>query len=351
MIDRAEISVKGGTGGDGAIHFRREKFVPLGGPDGGKGGKGGDVYLIASREEVDLEGFKGKKSFKAVDGGVGQGGNRSGKRGEDLFIRIPQGTEVYVKEENKYIFRADMIEDGQKILVSKGGKPGFGNAHFASSTVKAPEIMQKGEEGESIELKLELKITADVSLIGFPNAGRSTLLSAMTAAKPKIASYKFTTKEPVLGIVEIGYDKVIMAEIPALIPGAHLGRGLGYDFLKHIKRTKLLIHVLDGESSSPVDDMEKVNKELEIYEPELLEKPQIIVLNKIDLPGAISKVKQVEEKVKKLGIPFYAISAMTREGVGDLIQEIREGLKKMEKIKKVQEEPLVIFRPQPKDRR
>lgn len=351
MIDSIEISGKGGKGGDGAIHFHREKFMPLGGPDGGKGGKGGDVYLTASRGEVDLEGFKRKKSFKADDGDMGQANDKSGKRGEDLYIKIPMGTEVYIKDNNEYIYKADMVEDGQKLLIAKGGKPGYGNAHFTSPTRRAPAMAQKGEEGENVSLKLELKVIADVSLIGFPNAGRSTLLAAITAAKPQIAPYKFTTREPVLGIVEISYNKIIMAEMPALIPGAHLGKGLGYDFLKHVKRAKLLIHMLDGLSSDPIDDMQMVNREVEFYEPDLLNKPQIVVLNKVDMPKVKEKVKQVEEEVKKLSLPFFAISAMTGEGIDTFMQGLWECLKKLEKIKKVEEEPFVVFRPHPKDKR
>lgn len=351
MIDSVEISVKGGKGGDGAIHFLRAKFIPLGGPDGGKGGKGGNIYLVATRDEVDLEGFKRKKPFKAEDGEAGHGNKRSGKQGQDLFIKVPPGTEVWVREGNEFIYRADMVGEGQKLLVAKGGKSGYGNAHFATPSRRAPEIGQKGEEGESVNLRLELKVIADVSLVGFPNAGRSTLLAAITGAKPQIAPYKFTTREPVLGIVEIGYNKIIIAEMPALIAGAHLGKGLGYEFLKHVKRTKLLIHVLDGESSDPVDDMRMVNREIEIYEPDLLEKPQIVVYNKIDVPEVREKAKQVEEEVRKLGLPFFAISAMAGQGIDNLLQGIGESLKKLEKIKRVEEEPFVVFRPRLKDKR
>lgn len=351
MFDSIEISVKSGKGGDGVVHFLRAKFVPLGGPDGGKGGKGGDAYLIASRDEVDLEGFRRRRAFKAEDGGAGEGEKRSGKRGEDLYIKIPLGTEVYIKEGTEYIYKADVVEEGQKILVARGGNPGYGNAHFKSPSVRAPKISQKGEEGESISLKLELKIIADVSLIGYPNAGRSTLLSAITAAKPQIASYKFTTREPVLGILEVGYNKIIMAEIPALISGAHMGKGLGYDFLKHIKRTKLLIHMLDGASDDLLGDMQKVNQEVELYEPDLLKKPQIVVLNKIDIPEVKAKINEIEEDVKKLDLPFFAISAITGEGIDALMQGMWECLKKQEKIKKVEEEPFVVFRPHLKDKR
>lgn len=351
MIDSVEISVKGGKGGDGAIHFHKEKFKPMGGPDGGKGGKGGDVYLMACRDEVNLEGFKSKKTFKAENGGAGEGNNSSGKRGEDLYIKIPMGTEIYIKEGSEYLYKADMVEDEQKLLITKGGKSGWGNLHFTTPSIRAPAIKQKGEEGESASLRLELKVIADVSMIGFPNAGRSTLLAAITAARPQIAQYKFTTREPVLGIVEINYNKIIMAEMPALIPGAHLGKGLGYDFLKHIKRTKLLIHLLDGASSDPIDDMQMVNREIEFYEPDLLKKPQIVVLNKIDIPDVREKVKQMEEEMKKGGLPFFAISAMTGEGIDTLMQGLWERLKKLEKIKKVEAEPFVVFRPHPKDKK
>jgi len=307
------------------------------------------VYLVASRDEVDLDGFKRKKAFRAQDGEMGHANNRSGKRGEDLYIRIPMGTEVYVKEGTEYMFKADMVEDGQELLAAEGGKPGYGNARFATPARRAPEIAEKGEEGENANLRLELKVLADVGLIGFPNAGRSTLLAALTGAKPRIAAYQFTTREPVLGIAEIGYNKIIMAEIPALISGAHLGKGLGYDFLKHVKRTKLLIHVLDGESKDPLDDMRMVNREIEFYEPDLLKKPQIVVFNKIDLPEVEEKVKQVGDEIKKLGLPFHAISALTGEGVDKLLPGIGECLRKLEKIKRVEEEPFVVFRPHLKD--
>lgn len=348
MIDNVEISVKGGKGGDGAVHFRREKYVPLGGPDGGKGGKGGDVYLISSKDEVDLGIFTRKRSFKASEGEIGQPAKKSGKGGDDLYIVIPMGTEVYVKEGDAYTFRSDMVEDGQKLLVALGGKPGKGNASFATPSKRAPEIREKGAEGENASLKLELKVIADISLVGYPNAGRSTLLSAVTAAKPQIATYKFTTREPVLGIVEIGYNKIIMAEMPALIPGAHLGKGLGYNFLKHIKRTKLIIHVLDGASQDPVDDLRKVNREIELYEPLLLEKPQIVVLNKVDLPEAKEKVEEVGVEMKKLRIPFFPISAYTGEGMDAFMHGMWDIIKKQEKIKRVEEEPLVVFRPRVK---
>ena len=350
MIDRVEIYVKGGDGGNGVVGFRREKFVPYGGPDGGNGGPGGSVYLVGDGSSSTLLGFRYKKQFRAERGGPGKGKNMQGKKGEDLFIKVPLGTLVRrKKEDGTEEMIADVVELGQQVLVAKGGRGGFGNAHFATSTNQAPRKADKGKPGEEGWLALDLKLIADVGLVGYPNAGKSTLLSAVSKARPKIADYPFTTTEPVLGVVGMNYRSFVLADIPGIIEGAHQGRGLGLDFLRHIERTKVLIQLVDGSSAAPLSDLHKVEAELEAYEPTLKDRPRIVALNKIDLPEVRSRLPQLEREFKAFGFPVYFISAATGEGVEELMMKTLELLSQCGGVvsEKKEESGFKVFRPRP----
>ncbi len=349
MIDRVEIYVKAGDGGNGVVSFRREKFVPFGGPDGGDGGNGGSVYLVGDESESTLLSFRYRKQFHAEKGVHGKGKNMHGKRGEDLFIKVPLGTQVRLKAENgPSILIADIVEQGQQVLVAKGGKGGRGNTHFATSTNQAPRTAEKGKPGEEKRLLLDLKLIADVGIIGSPNAGKSTLLSAVSKARPKIADYPFTTLEPVLGVVGIGYGSFVLADIPGIIEGAHEGRGLGLDFLRHIERTKALIHLVDGSSEDPVSDYRKVEAELVSYEAALKERPRIIAVNKIDLPHVRDRMPELERKFTEPGVPVHFISAATGEGVRELMSKAWDLVSKVPRLSTGKEEAeFKVFRPRP----
>ncbi|MFQ5996286.1 MAG: GTPase ObgE [Dehalococcoidales bacterium] len=353
MIDRVEIKVKAGDGGAGAISFRREKFVPYGGPDGGDGGKGGNVVIKADPAVTSLWKFRQKRFYRAGDGKNGSGQKKHGKNGEDMILTVPVGTLVSPKTAlTDDALLADLELPGQQVIAAKGGKGGLGNAHFSSSTNQAPRIAQRGEAGEEISLILELRLIADVGIIGYPNVGKSTLLAAASAAKPKIASYPFTTREPVLGVVEIGPQSFILAEIPGLIEDAHLGRGLGHDFLRHILRTKMLIHLIDGGSESPVEDMIRVNTELSLFDSALAQKPQLVAVNKIDLPQVQARLTEIDEAFNKAGISILFVSAVTGEGVVKLMAETRKRLNQVEAEKeRGKEVTRKVFRPQPKESR
>ncbi len=350
MFDKTEIGVMGGKGGDGTISFRREKFVPFGGPDGGDGGDGGNVIIRADRSVTSFRLFKRKRFYKAQGGGNGQGKKKHGKRGEDLIVAVPVGTVVSNKVpigEDPLI--ADLEKDGQREVIARGGKGGLGNSHFVSSTNQAPRIAQEGEAGEENAIILELKLIADVGIIGYPNAGKSTLLAASSAAKPRIASYPFTTIEPILGVVEVGQRSMVMAEIPGLIDGAHLGRGLGHDFLRHTGRTKLIVHLIDGSSASPGEDMINVNLELSLFDSALAQKPQLVAINKIDLPQVRSRLDEIKEAFAGVGTTPFFISAATGEGVAELMAETIELLGRVEAEAKAGGKiPKKIFRPQPR---
>lgn len=349
MFDRAEITVRGGNGGGGAISFRREKFVPFGGPDGGDGGKGGDVILVADPAVTSLKIFRRKRLYYAEDGGSGSGKKKHGKNGADLILRVPVGTVVAKKTSiGESAMLGDLQGTGQQVVVARGGKGGWGNIRFVSSINQAPRIAQKGAPGEENELVLELRVIADVGIIGYPNAGKSTLLSAVSAARPKIASYPFTTLEPVLGSVQVDDHSFVMAEIPGLIEGAHLGRGLGHDFLRHAMRTKMFVHLIDGSAEAPVDDMIRVNNELALFDSSLAQKPQIVVINKIDLPEVRAKVADIEAAFSEAGVDVLFISAEKKEGLDKLLRTVAE---KLREIKSAQEalpkEPQAVFRPRP----
>ena len=349
MIDRVEIYVKAGAGGNGVVSFRREKFVPLGGPDGGDGGNGGSVYLVGEGSVSTLLSFRYKKFFPAEKGAHGKGKKMHGRRGEDLFIKVPLGTQVRLKtEKDSGVLIADMVEEGQQVLVAKGGKGGRGNTHYATSTNQAPRTAEKGTPGEEKRLLLDLKLIADVGIIGYPNAGKSTLLSAVSKARPKIADYPFTTLEPVLGVVGIGYGSFVLADIPGIIEGAHEGRGLGLDFLRHIERTKALIHLVDGSSEDPVADFKKVEAELVSYEPSLKDRPRLIAINKIDLPHVRGRIPELEREFQELGVSVHFISAATGEGANELIGKAWELVSKAPRLSpRKKEEEFKVFRPRP----
>jgi GTP-binding protein len=350
MFDRVEIAAKAGDGGNGAISFRREKFVPFGGPDGGDGGGGGDAIITADSSVTSLHIFRHKRFYRAGNGKPGEGKRKHGKTGENLVLAVPVGTVVSRKTQiggDSVI--ADLEQAGQQVVVAKGGKGGLGNTHFASSTNQAPRIAEKGGVGEESSIILELRLIADVGIIGYPNVGKSTLLAAASAAKPKIASYPFTTCEPILGMVEVGQGSFILAEIPGLIDGAHLGRGLGHDFLRHILRTKILIHLIDGSSTSPMEDMIRVNAELSLFDSALAQKPQLIVVNKIDLPQVQARLAEIKDAFISAGSVPYFVSAATGQGVPGLMTEAIKMLGQVADRAEVGDKiPKKVFRPEPK---
>ncbi len=328
-FDEIIIEVSGGKGGDGVIQFRREKFVPRGGPDGGDGGHGGSVILRVDQHQNTLSNFRHKRQFKA-DGGVrGKGKNQTGASGDDLIIKVPAGTMVFNEADGSFV--GDLVSDGQEIKICKGGRGGRGNTRFKTSKNKAPRIAEKGEPPEEITIRLELKLIADVGIIGVPNAGKSTLLSVVSNAKPKIAPYPFTTLQPNLGVVDLEDDiQLVMADIPGLIEGAHRGEGLGHDFLRHIQRTRVLIHVLDGLAEEPFLDFAQINSELALFDPALGDKPQIVVLNKMDMPEVKLKWDSVKEKLKKKGYKdIFLISAITNQGIKPVLYRATELLKEV----------------------
>ena len=331
LVDYTKIYVKSGDGGNGAITFRREKYVAAGGPDGGDGGKGGDVYFIVDPDSNTLINFRYNKKFKAKNGENGSGSNCYGKKGEDLYIKVPLGTVVKDKETGKII--ADLSKEGQKELVLPGGRGGKGNCHFATSTRQAPRFSQGGEKGIEKEVILELKLLADVGLIGFPNVGKSTFLSRTTSATPKIADYHFTTLEPNLGVVKSDYgESFVIADIPGIIEGASSGTGLGLQFLRHIERTRLLLHVIDvsgTEGRNPVEDFKIINEELKKYSEKLSKRKQIIVANKIDSMQDESLYNDLEKMAKEHNIEIFKISAATGEGVSEVLKRASEVLKEL----------------------
>jgi GTP-binding protein len=327
FIDEAIITVRSGDGGNGCLSFRREKYVPLGGPDGGDGGKGGDVTLVSSQDRRTLYPFRFKHEFTAQRGGGGEGRQRTGKSGSDLVIEVPPGTIVRDAETGDII--KDFCLPGESFIIARGGRGGKGNTHFKSSTHRTPRFAQPGEAGEVKQLKLELKLLADVGIIGFPNAGKSTLISVISAARPKIADYPFTTLVPNLGVVKAGdREPFVVADIPGLIAGAHTGAGLGIHFLRHIERTRMLVHLIDASAidlEKPLEAYAAINTELSSYSPDLARKPQIIALNKLDLPGTEERARAFKAALKKR-TKLYLISAATVKGVDQLLAQISNRL-------------------------
>jgi len=331
FIDRAKIHVQGGNGGNGVTAFRREKFVPRGGPSGGDGGRGGDVFVVADSGLNTLLHLRYNPRHIADRGLHGEGSNCSGHTGEDHVVRVPVGTQIFDSETGDLL--ADLAEPGARWLAAKGGRGGFGNAHFATSTNRAPRYHQDGGKGEVRDLQLELKLLADVGLVGFPNAGKSTFISKVSAARPKIADYPFTTLEPNLGVVDLGdFRTLVIADIPGLIEGAHTGAGLGDRFLRHIERTKLLLHLVDVSSMSgreTVSDYLTVNRELEAYNSELATRPQFVVATKLDALDERERLDSLKTEVEKDGKRFFAISSATGEGVRELVHAIGARLEEL----------------------
>ena len=335
FADRAKIIIKSGKGGDGHVSFRREKYVPDGGPDGGDGGKGGDVIFVVDEGLNTLTDYRHKRKFSAEPGQEGGKKNCHGKNGSDLILKVPQGTVIKDAESGKII--ADKTGENKRQVVLKGGKGGLGNQHFATATMQAPKYAQPGQEAIEIEVALELKVIADVGLVGFPNVGKSTFLSRVTNAQPKIANYHFTTLQPNLGVVDMdeGFGFVI-ADIPGLIEGASEGIGLGHEFLRHIERTKVMIHIVDAagtEGRDPIADIKAINKELEAYNPELLKKPQVIAANKIDaIFGDENEIiASLKAEFEKDGIKVFPISAVSGKGLKELLYEVKNLLSKCPK--------------------
>jgi GTP-binding protein len=323
FVDEVDIQVFAGDGGNGCLSFRREKFVPRGGPDGGDGGGGGSVFIVATPTKNTLIDFRFHPEFKAGRGQHGQGSNRTGQTADDLEIPVPIGTLVFEKDGGELRQLADLAEEGQRVLVAKGGRGGRGNARFVSSTNRAPRRTEPGQEGEEKPLRLQLKLIADAGLIGFPNAGKSTLISRISAARPKVADYPFTTLQPNLGVVRLSDDRsFVAADVPGLIKGAHEGHGLGHRFLRHIERTKVLVHLVDVSGLSardPIEDFDTIVEELRLFSPAVAAKPQIVVANKIDAVADAAQVTALERHVRAQGLPFHRISAVTGAGVEGLL--------------------------------
>src|SRR5437660_470090 len=362
LYDHTKIYVKAGDGGNGSAHFHREKYIPYGGPDGGDGGRGGSVYMEATSNTNTLIDYRYQHHFKAGSGGHGMRQKMHGAKGEDIVLRVPCGTIVRNADTNEVI--ADLVEPGQRVMLARGGRGGLGNTHFATATHQAPKEAQKGEPGEEHWLLLELRLIADVGLVGYPNAGKSTLLSVVTAAHPKIADYPFTTLSPNLGVVAVGQPgsrdelSFVLADIPGLIEGAAQGVGLGHEFLRHVYRTRLLIHMIDGASfdRDPWQDFRSINQELREYSEQLAQRPQIVVFNKMDLPEAQERWPALQAQAEKAGYPVFAISAASHQGTDELmqftakrLQELRQEDLERSSAAVNAEAPGTILRPQPED--
>jgi len=329
FVDEVDIHIAAGKGGRGCLAFRREKRVPRGGPSGGDGGHGGSVYVVASPHTNTLIHYRFHPEYSAERGDHGEGSNRTGRTGADLELPVPIGTLVYEKTDHPdhaFTLLADLAEDAQRVLVARGGRGGLGNARFATATNRAPRKVQPGEPGEEKNLRLELKLLADVGLVGFPNAGKSTLIARISAARPKIADYPFTTLTPNLGVVSLGDDRsFVVADVPGLIEGAHRGLGLGHQFLRHLERTKVLVHLVDVSGASgrdPVNDLDTIRRELALFRPELAAKPQVVAANKIDALDEESRAAALSGHAKRLGLPFFRISGVSGQGVPDLLETV-----------------------------
>jgi GTP-binding protein len=351
MIDELEITAKGGDGGDGVATFRREKYIPRGGPDGGDGGKGGSVILVASHQLSTLGDLRRRKMYAAEPGQNGKSRQMGGKSGKDLHLEVPIGTVVtVVPQDGRQEWVAELIEDGQELVVARGGDGGRGNIHFASSVNQAPRLAEKGEDGELNAIKLELKILADVGLVGYPNAGKSTFLQAVSAARPAIGAYPFTTLEPNLGVAAVGWREIVFADLPGLIEGAHEGRGLGHQFLRHVERTAVLVHLIDGAQEDVIAAWKAINRELELFNPALAEKPQIVVINKIDIPEVQERIPKVRTSFRRRKIEPFFVSAATTEGVGAVVEKaaaLMDQVRREREVEVSREPAIARLTPQP----
>ena len=348
FIDEVHISITSGKGGDGIVHFRREKYIPFGGPDGGDGGHGGDVVLQVRPTLNTLASFQQNQKFKAGDGLRAGGNNKTGRSGEDLVIPVPPGTLVYDADTNELL--GDLIEPDQSLTVCKGGRGGRGNTKFASSRNKAPRIAERGEPAQERNIRLELKLIADIGIVGVPNAGKSTFLSVVTNAKPKIAPYPFTTLTPNLGVAVLDFDNsLVLADIPGLIEGAHQGIGLGHEFLRHIQRTRVLIHLLDGMAEDPLLDFAQINSELSLFDPALAKKPQVVVLNKIDLPDVEARWPGIRKALTKRGYKPFSISAVAGTNVRQVLYQALQILKELPPEPEIRELPVYRVESDPRE--
>jgi GTP-binding protein len=347
FIDEVEIYIRSGKGGDGIVHFRREKFVPFGGPDGGDGGRGGDVMIAVKKTLNTLSSFRQNQKFIAQDGFRAGGNNQTGRSGENLMIHVPPGTLIYDKDTKELL--GDMVDLDQKLVICQGGRGGRGNARFANSRNKAPRIAEKGVPYNEMNLRMELKLIADIGLVGVPNAGKSTFLSVVTNAKPKIAPYPFTTLHPNLGVAHLDYENsLVLADIPGLIEGAHQGVGLGHEFLRHIQRTRVLIHLIDGMADEPLFDFSQINSELALFDPELSEKPQIVVFNKMDLPEVKERWPEVKRLLKERGYLALSISAIAKTNVKQVLYKALELLKELPPKQDVVDMPIYRIESDPR---
>ena len=348
FIDEARIYVRSGRGGAGMVHFHREKYVPRGGPDGGDGGRGGDVIFEVKPTLNTLQNFRFKRKYVAEDGQNGGASNMTGKTAKHLVIPVPPGTIVYDDDTGELL--GDLVNAGDQLKICKGGRGGLGNQHFATSRNQAPRTAEKGEPPEEKNLRLELKLLADVGIVGVPNAGKSSFLAAVTNAKPKIADYPFTTIEPNLGVANLDTEtNLILADIPGLIEGAHEGVGLGYAFLKHIQRTRVLIHILNGLADDPIADFTQINAELALFDPTLGAKPQVVVVNKMDLPDVQEKWEAIKKSLTKKGYAPFAISAVTHENLQPVLWKAHELLQSAPQVEVVQQMPLYKPAEDPRD--
>lgn len=348
FIDEVEIYVRSGRGGDGIVHFRREKYIPFGGPDGGDGGRGGDVIFKVQPTLNTLSSFRKNQKFIAQDGFKAGGNNQTGRSGEDLVILVPPGTLIYDGESGDLL--GDLVDPGQQVVICKGGRGGRGNARFANSRNKAPRIAEKGEPAQEKNLRLELKLIADVGLVGVPNAGKSTFLSVVTNATPKIAPYPFTTLHPNLGVARLDLDtSLVLADIPGLIEGAHQGVGLGHEFLRHIQRTRVLLHLLDGMAEDPILDFAQINAELSLFDPSLADKPQLVLYNKMDLPEVAARWPIIQKELKKRGYEVFAVSAIAKTNVRQVLYRAHQILMALPPLDSITEIPVYRVEEDPRE--
>lgn len=350
LVDIVEIKLKAGNGGSGLASFKREKFLPFGGPDGGDGGKGGNIYIESDVDMNDLSVFKHKSFYKAENGGAGGKNKMHGLNGADLIIKVPAGTMAYVKKDGDLVQQADFRAKEHRILVARGGKGGKGNVHYATSTRKAPRIYQPGEEGEQCDIKLEMLLVTDICIVGGPNSGKSTLLSAISAARPQIADYQFTTQEPVLGAVDDGREKYVWAEIPAIVAGSVGIKGIGTRFMRHLSRAKVLVYLLSSDSHKIDQELNNLRKEVEKFDPLFAGKKYVVAVNKIDQGDDDSRLSEFIGDLTASGIKVFPISAKGKTGLQELVEGVHKLVAEAVSEQISEPEPEVVFRPRPVDR-